>query len=82
MNITKLREEIAYDEGRVCKIYRDHLGFPTFGIGHLITPNDPEYRQPIGTPIKRIRVRSVLGFLSDSISLLMDVEQVLQGDMV
>ena len=33
MDIDKLREEIEYDEGNVKKIYLDHLGLPTFGIG-------------------------------------------------
>ena len=34
MNIEKLREELAADEGEVNEIYLDHLGYPTFGIGH------------------------------------------------
>ena len=43
MDIDKLREEIEYDEGSVNKIYLDHLGLPTFGIGHLVLESDPEY---------------------------------------
>ena len=43
MDIEKLREEIEYDEGSVNKIYLDHLGLPTFGIGHLVTEWDEEY---------------------------------------
>ena len=46
MDIDKLREEIAYDEGSVNKIYLDHLGLPTFGIGHLVIDSDPEHGQP------------------------------------
>ena len=43
MDIDKLREEIEYDEGNVKKVYLDHLGLPTFGIGHLIRESDPEH---------------------------------------
>ena len=45
MNLDILREEIAADEGKVLKIYKDHLGYPTFGIGHLIIEDDPEHGQ-------------------------------------
>ena len=55
MNIDKLREEIAYDEGSVNEIYLDHLGLPTFGIGHLVIDNDPEHGQPVGTPVSEDR---------------------------
>ena len=55
MNIDKLREEIAYDEGSVNEIYLDHLGLPTFGIGHLVIDSDPEHGQPVGTPVSEDR---------------------------
>ena len=55
MNIEKLREEIAYDEGSVNEIYLDHLGLPTFGIGHLVIDSDPEYGQAVGTPVSEDR---------------------------
>jgi len=55
MDINKLREEIAYDEGSVNEIYLDHLGLPTFGIGHLVIDSDPEYGQPVGTPVSEDR---------------------------
>ena len=42
MNIEQLREEIAVDEGVKYEIYLDHLGLPTFGIGHLVRDDDPE----------------------------------------
>ena len=37
----------------------DHLGLPTFGIGHLVTDKDPEYQMGMGTPINEIRVNEV-----------------------
>jgi GH24 family phage-related lysozyme (muramidase) len=55
MNIDKLREEIEYDEGSVNKIYLDHLGLPTFGIGHLVTEWDEEYGWEVGTPVNEDR---------------------------
>ena len=59
MNKDQLREELAEDEGCKYEIYLDHLGLPTFGIGHLVTENDPENGQPVGTPIDEERVRQV-----------------------
>ena len=55
MNIDKLREEIEYDEGSVNKIYLDHLGLATFGIGHLVTEWDEEYGWEVGTPVNEDR---------------------------
>ena len=40
MDIQKLREQLEIDEGVVHEIYNDHLGYPTFGIGHLITEDE------------------------------------------
>ena len=57
MNKDQLREELAEDEGCRYEIYLDHLGLPTFGIGALIKEHDPEYGQPVGTPVSEDRVR-------------------------
>ena len=38
------------------EIYNDHLGYPTFGIGHLVRDNDPESGKPVGTPVSEDRV--------------------------
>jgi lysozyme len=59
MNKDKLREELAEDEGCKFEIYLDHLGLPTFGIGHLVKEDDPEHGQPVGTPVEDERVRQV-----------------------
>jgi lysozyme len=55
MNINKLREQLEIDEGVVHEIYLDHLGLPTFGIGHLVTESDPEHGLPVGTPVDESR---------------------------
>jgi lysozyme len=59
MNRTAVYEQLKIDEGVVYKIYKDHLGYPTFGVGHLIVEDDPEYREPNGTPISEERVQEV-----------------------
>ena len=56
MNIEQLREEIAADEGCVYEVYLDHLGLPTFGIGHLVLETDEEYGAEVGTPVSEERV--------------------------
>jgi GH24 family phage-related lysozyme (muramidase) len=59
MNVASLREQLKIDEGVKYEIYNDHLGYPTFGIGHLITEWDKEYGQPTGTLISEERVNEV-----------------------
>lgn len=59
MNREQLRLELEYDEGCEYKIYLDHLGYPTFGIGHLITENDEEHGCEVGTPVSPERVQEV-----------------------
>jgi lysozyme len=56
MNIDQLREELKIDEGVKYEIYLDHLGLPTFGIGHLVLESDPEHGEAVGTPISEDRV--------------------------
>ena len=55
--IDRLRTELEEDEGSVNKIYLDHLGLPTFGIGHLITEWDAEYSWEVGTPVTEERCK-------------------------
>jgi len=57
MNIDQLREELAADEGVKFEIYLCSMGLPTFGIGHMIREHDPEYGEPVGTPVDDERVR-------------------------
>ena len=57
MNIDQLREQLIIDEGQVNEIYLDHLGYPTFGIGHLVLESDPEHGEAEGTPVSEERVK-------------------------
>ena len=70
MNIEQLREEIARDEGVKYEIYLDHLGLPTFGIGHLVRESDPEHGEAVGSPISS--ERCVEAFDSDIETVLSD----------
>ena len=56
MNRERVQEQLAIDEGVVHAVYLDHLGYPTFGIGHLIREEDPEYGQEVDTPVSEERV--------------------------
>jgi len=81
MDIEKLREQLKIDEGCVYEIYNDHLGFATFGIGHLVIESDPENGQEIGTPVSESRVieafeQDVQTVLSDCAILYPDFEEL------
>jgi lysozyme len=56
MDLGKLRADLELDEGVKHEIYLDHLGLPTFGIGHLIRDEDPEYGEDVGTAVTDDRV--------------------------
>ena len=60
MDEEKLMKELIADEGYVYEIYNDHLGYPTFGVGHLITSKDKEHGQPVGTPVSEDRIMECL----------------------
>ena len=72
MNIEQLREQLEVDEGCVYEIYNDHLGYATFGIGHLVTESDPEQGQSLGTAVSSDRVAEA--FESDIQSVLRDCD--------
>ncbi len=57
MNIDKVRKRLEIDEGVVYEIYEDHLGYATFGIGHLVRTSDPEYGWEVGTIVSEDRVK-------------------------
>ena len=57
MNIDRVRKQLEIDEGVVYEIYNDHLGYPTFGIGHLVRKTDPEYGFAVGHSVDPERVQ-------------------------
>ena len=81
MDVEKLREQLKIDEGCVYEIYNDHLGYPTFGIGHLVRESDPENGSPIGTKVSEDRVANAFDddigiVLSDCNKLYPDFEDL------
>ena len=81
MNIEALREQLKVDEGVKYEIYKDHLGYPTFGIGHLITEDDPEHGEPDGTEISEDRVNEIFEsdvakFVSEAKILFPDLDEL------
>jgi lysozyme len=56
MDLGKLQEELKEDEGCKYEIYLDHLGYKTFGIGHLCKAADPENDMDVGTEVSEERV--------------------------
>ena len=81
MDIEKLREQLKIDEGCVYEIYNDHLGFATFGIGHLVRESDTENGLPTGSPISESRVieafeQDVQTVLSDCAILYPDFDEL------
>jgi GH24 family phage-related lysozyme (muramidase) len=62
MNREKLMAEIKRHEGEVLEVYKDSLGYLTFGVGHLIKDSDDEHGQPVGTPVSQERVDDVYDY--------------------
>ncbi len=42
MNLERLKRQLEIDEGKKLRVYLDHLGYPTVGIGHLVKDSSPE----------------------------------------
>jgi|TARA_R100000084_G_C4627215_1_gene136428 lysozyme len=74
MDIDKLRGELEIDEGICHHVYLDHLGYPTFGIGHLIVEGDPEYPGTEGEPVSPDRV--IEAFEADLEGVLLDCKKL------
>jgi lysozyme len=57
VNRQAIYEQLKIDEGVEYEVYLDHLGYPTFGVGHLVLDSDPESGQEAGTPVSENRVQ-------------------------
>ena len=49
------------------------MGYPTFGIGHLVLESDPDNGEPVGTPVSKERV--IECFEKDIESVFADLER-------
>ena len=74
MDLNKLREQLEIDEGVKYEIYNDHLGYATFGIGHLVLESDPEYGWEVGSSVDTVRVHET--FESDIETVLSDCNKL------
>lgn len=77
MNRESVYEQLKIDEGVVYEIYEDHLGYPTFGVGHLVLESDPEHGQPVGTPVSEERVKECF---EKDLDIAISECEVLYGD--
>jgi len=74
MDLQRLREDLEDDEGVMYEIYLDHLGYATFGIGHLVREEDPEYGWEVGESVSEERVAEA--FESDIRITIADCERL------
>ena len=72
MDLEQLREQLEIDEGVKYEIYNDHLGYATFGVGHLVLESDEEHGSPLGTPVSESRV--IEAFEQDCENVLRDCD--------
>ena len=56
MDIEILKQQLIEDEGCKYEIYLDHLGYKTFGIGHLCVATDLENDLDVGAEVSKERV--------------------------
>ena len=63
MDLEILKKQLTEDEGCKYEIYLDHLGYKTFGIGHLCKATDPENDLEVGSEVSKERVDEC--FLND-----------------
>ena len=78
MNLEELKEDLIREEGLKYEIYRCSEGFPTAGIGHLITEWDEEYYSlPIGSEVPKEQVDK--WFEADLYVAINDMEKFCEG---
>ncbi len=77
MDIDRLREELAIDEGVKHEVYLCSLGHKTHGIGHLITKDDEEWDYEVGDAVSPERVASC--FAKDVQVCINDCEIIFDG---
>ena len=80
MNRHILQKEIVADEGMVLHVYKDHLGYPTVGCGHLITEKDEEFNKPEGYKISSDRANTL--FATDLENAIDDCRKLYSGTIV
>jgi GH24 family phage-related lysozyme (muramidase) len=77
MDIEHLKKDIMFEEGVKYEVYNDHLGYKTFGVGHLVRATDPENEMEVGTPVSKERVDEC--FEVDLYVAIKDAEKFCEG---
>ena len=77
IDIDQLKETLKVDEGVVYEIYNDHLGYATFGIGHLVLKDDPECGWAVGEVVSEERVNEC--FEKDVQTVIEDCKKLHDG---
>jgi lysozyme len=62
MNREAIYEQLKIDEGVEYKVYLDHLGYKTFGVGHLVLDTDPEQNYAVDEPVSVERVQECFDY--------------------
>lgn len=57
--MSRIRDQIKFHEGVKNEVYKDHLGYLTVGVGHLILESDPENDLDVGDTISDERVNEL-----------------------
>lgn len=57
--MSRIRDQIKFHEGVKNVVYKDHLGYLTVGVGHLILETDPENNLEEGDSITDERVNEL-----------------------
>ena len=77
MDIEHLKKDIMFEEGVKYEVYNDHLGYKTFGVGHLVRATDPENEMEVGSPVSKERVDEC--FEVDLYVAINDAEKFCEG---
>ena len=77
MDIEHLKKDIMFEEGVKYEVYNDHLGYKTFGVGHLCRATDPENDMEVGTSVSKERVDEC--FEVDLYVAINDAEKFCEG---
>jgi GH24 family phage-related lysozyme (muramidase) len=80
MDIEHLKKDIMFEEGVKYEVYNDHLGYKTFGVGHLVRATDPENEMEVGTEVSKERVDEC--FEVDLYVAINDAEKFCEGMQV
>lgn len=78
MNIDRLMRQLAIDEGRRLRVYKDTKGLKTVGIGHLIKASDPQWLQDLDVGDKITEEQLTELFTQDLAIALSDAKTIFE----